>query len=1148
MKRTAAVCAVLALCTAIVVPCVRPDVHAAQGAEPASAVYDYTRDGVVNHTERTAADVLTALGYAPNGAELAYLAAHEPFRLRYSETIGGSNIDATFTDGVVRIAARPYTYMSKGEEIAWLPAAADGVPLAEAQGYAAELPAPQEDYVTVDYVAELPVGGADLDRILNGAYRAAVSAKDKLAEEAERYARETAVYEQQRIDYDAYLAELARYETAQEEYLAAQKAHALWQERSDAYSAYLREYDVYRREREAYDSYEERSRAYQAALQEYKDYCAAQENYERLYAQYLEGLTSEAAKKVLRQTAILDFIFTPMPLPDGTTRTFYHFITGDTVTQVLAQRDLLIEYAGADKDAVLLAERTTRALRDDLLPKLAACDTLEKKYVYYLGCYEELKNEITELFRALDYLFRNNIVKKEVERRGRVPQFRLLLAQFYYLCNALNEGDVKNYELEKNKSGKRGYFDILYRIDGMSPASLIGGVTPPDIDQDPLPLAEGYPELPPEPVAPKPVKDPGAPPAAPSRVPVAPTPVAPPGEEPAVPAAPSAPAHMDEPQAPVPYAPSEEETALTQALEGGELAPRELPARCVYAAKVSVRKYFRNAREMTVRFYNGDTLLFSVDGYVGAYLEYPGELPEKERTGYTCTFAGWVDRTGALVNFSEIDPGTERFFDVFASFTETPKLYPVVWIVEGERYERMCAFDAIPQFDGTPEKAPEGERCFRFTGWDRPLEPMTEAGATYTAQFERNLFVTWLLYGGESRRDVAWRGEIPKFGEAPVRAADNRYTYAFSGWDRTVGPMTEDTSYTAQFKATPYVGFGNGDCATVERTAEGFEANCLRSEGSAVDPSELFRCAIAENAGAVLRFSACTLSLTAGEVRLAEDATTIVVDVMQTGEGRYSYCVRVFGAEGAIEGTGKLRTEGVFDPEHDCLVRFDGETETDVRYESDGAEITFVVVFGDRYETSAQYAIEAVGSELVKIAVPRRARAGVRVVPELEFAEGTHLDTFSVRCADGAEIAVQDGGFLMPAQAVTLVVIARYNEYKVTFVADGRTIATRTVQYGETVVPPADPIKPADGAYSYYFDGWDKAFGPITKDTKFIAIFRGVPLEVPKMSPSREYVIYKTLLIGGSVLLALTAAGLTTFFVLRWRKKKETMRKSDENS
>ena len=132
MKRTAAVCAVLALCTAIVVPCVRPDVHAAQGAEPASAVYDYTRDGVVNHTERTAADVLTALGSAPNGAELAYLAAHEPFRLRYSETIGGSNIDATFTDGVVRIAARPYTYMSKGEEIAWSP-------LSRASAMAAEI-------------------------------------------------------------------------------------------------------------------------------------------------------------------------------------------------------------------------------------------------------------------------------------------------------------------------------------------------------------------------------------------------------------------------------------------------------------------------------------------------------------------------------------------------------------------------------------------------------------------------------------------------------------------------------------------------------------------------------------------------------------------------------------------------------------------------------------------------------------------------------------------------------------------------------------------------------------------------------------------------------------------------------------------------
>lgn len=1119
MKKVIAALLGVVMCATVAV-----NMPLAASAEQGDAL-DFSHFGEGN-ASISAANFLAAANYTLFEGEREYLNTYfADFALTYGNEIPEryAKIDEwNEAERLLTVSADSYSYLaSNGKEVVWQPVSVDGVPFTDGK-WIGLMDDSAPDFVSVEYNAPIAVPTSAVADVLNGYYDAAKLVFDNVSKKNAEYATALEDYNQKNELYEKYLEDSKEYEENSNRYSEYLKAYKTWKEKYDNYQTYLEEYAKYLEEKAAYDAFDADAaeKAYLEGVQRYEEYLEALKKYGELKKQYDESLKDPNVAKVVSQLATLAYMNSAV---DG--RSLHSAILGGTVTTVLANKAELIAVVPDVEDAIDLAEKATLNLRS-LINEYDTRKDQTSQYLFYRDAYESLRDNFCNLFRALDHLYKAKSglvsIRNVIIQMGKNEQFCVLLAQLHEICNALTDGDIKNYDGYTNPIAKYPYFDKNYLVDGKTISSILGDKTLfdtedavplnvlPNIPEEPImPEVVEYPvkeQAPPKPLEPEKIENPGS----------APDEVKDPG---------SAPVQVEKPVPPVKYEPTEWESKLYAAFEGIEL--RDVSVENINVVlRTYVVKYFRNVTTIYVYYYmdreNAEPAYENVirRGEISVYV---GDEPTMEREGHTCVFDGWVDLEGNTVDWRNM-PATVGSLNLYPHFSQTPNLYDVIWIIDGVQYPAQAEYGSIPvfnipQFDGQPIKADEGYRHFRFIGWDREFELMTTDTVYYTAQFEASVLVEWKI-ADDIEVTSFWKGEAISYGSTPKLPADLRSYYQFEGWlDKNGAPVDlsglvaqQDVRYTAKF-STHYIiplydtrGEFAGS-ATIERTADGIlDVNCSLTQQKTFDISYLLQMAVEEDVGIIMHFLLPTLTFSRNEVYNLVDcgAKSIVVNASQSGQNEYSYSVAFldeYDGEIDYDGLFILNAAGRFDTVNSHLYRTDKEGNTsEVRTTTFTAEsISFSMRSGYVYEIYPSFSVSTVSVDGVEVTTSITiAKIKQRVTISVgELPEGRYLERIYVRDADGNEIAVSEyNTFVMPSSNVVVGVIVKLFEFTVTYFSEGALYITQTYTYGQELELPPAPYKAPDGEYEYTFEGWEGAVDVVTEDIQLHAVFSAKLLPV----------------------------------------------------
>lgn len=140
------------------------------------------------------------------------------------------------------------------------------------------------------------------------------------------------------------------------------------------------------------------------------------------------------------------------------------------------------------------------------------------------------------------------------------------------------------------------------------------------------------------------------------------------------------------------------------------------------------------------------------------------------------------------------------------------------------------------------------------------------------------------------------------------------------------------------------------------------------------------------------------------------------------------------------------------------------------------------------------------------------------------------------RFSDAEADGVPEGYELVETESGSGVYQIAIKTFTVTWVSDGATIATYTdVPYGTTTnYVGATPTKVEDASYTYAFDTWTPAVGPVTNDTTYTAVFNATekPTATPTVDAGTGLDAYNAAHPGEEVKpIAIDATGFTLSFV-----------------
>lgn len=1135
--------------------------------------YNYARKDDILYSEIGTADIISqATGEFIGDVEREHLFDGE-LKLSYSTAISMSTVTADIIDGDLFMTMKPFEYIAQnGMTVVWTPYSIGDTVLDCVSGeYLYKLnDIANVDYDSLDivYRAMVVVRGDDINDYINSAYDYAVGIHAKLESERDRYKTELDAYNIANNAYKQYLEDLSQYESDKVNYDAYIKAYSEWCIAKNAYSAYLTALDKYKSDTAKYEAYLVAKDKYNADLQIYLEYLTKYEAYQKELDEYNKATASQEKQTAIYQLKILDFITKPMT---DLNRTLSGAILGESVTRVLAEKESLVTIGGVEGRAVDLASAATEKLRV-LITRLMQCSSDAERYTFYIFYKDELATNFIDLLVSLDFIYQYpdyNLVRRIMARENGVEKFEILLAQLYCISHALTEGDLPNYVMKYKGASKKyaGFFDANYTIGIEAPRTPIKILGDDYLEDKSLskPLENGYPGLPIEPIAPDVV----AKPTAPETVykPVEPTKVAEPGVEPTKVSEPIKPIVVNEPTKPIEYKPSDEETKYENALISGELHKRELlKGSQSIVIECTLTKYFRNARNITVRFFDGksDTPICVVDNVeIGGSVAFSGVIPTKKSDGYDYTFSGWQDEDCNLIDCNKIFTDKSDL-SLYPCFDKTPRNFPVIWVVDGVRHKEYYPFDSIPDPSvlGEITKNKVGVREYRFIGWQSngafyengsELSKVEMTEREYVAVFESSWVITYKV-DGYGTSFAVWNGEMPSLPEN-VTKKNTRYSYyTFIGWDKSIIIADSDATYNAIFESEHYALNG-----TVPMSAT-IEGGVLKLDGNSVNDrytlTNALQIAKAENLSIVISCVDSSIVVPNDSVLglINDGVASIKLDTVRNYlSGSYKFTLNCYDLEGkAVSSNSPIAFElsGVDFNESSAIEdeRFTITADGKVSFSTSSSESS-----DGSYAIKYYFGITVGSVQGANVVVDKsKAEKGETITVIVnEIEDGCYIDGVYYIDSNGNSVSINNNAFVMPNSDVRIGVIIEYYKYTVTFKANGKVVFTQVYRYGDSVEAPTVPDISADEGYIYRFVGWDDEVTSAYQDMEYNAIFEKIEDDTPVDAVPQEGSLdnlVKILVVLFYVAIGVIAVLAIVIPILVVRKKRKKEAQSSTNS
>jgi len=222
-----------------------------------------------------------------------------------------------------------------------------------------------------------------------------------------------------------------------------------------------------------------------------------------------------------------------------------------------------------------------------------------------------------------------------------------------------------------------------------------------------------------------------------------------------------------------------------------------------------VAEYIAVDRQMIVNFFNYDgSFLYTATCLYGKPAFYEGETPYKpDDSMYTYEFAGW-DRD---IFYVTEDTTT------YATFTKKLRTFNVVFTnYDGSiLYKTEVEYGKTAVYFGdTPVRSKQGNVVYKFLGWDKPLENITD-DIVFVAQYEEftedggGQMYELTFYNWDAEvldYDIVKKDNPGDYGwEDPTRDSDPTYgTYYWVGWDQEFDSVQSNMDIFAQFETDSY--------------------------------------------------------------------------------------------------------------------------------------------------------------------------------------------------------------------------------------------------------------------------------------------------------------------------------------------------------